>query len=377
VIRNVRPLVYAVALVLTLLPTMAAFYAVNTIVGSAVPLAFNFRISNELKASGDRLKQLAKSDPAKEGQYRREFSELQEVREAYDTLLGSGNHLQNAYLQVFFLISGLALVLGLLLAWWLNRRIIRSHDDAVLEMQRARERALFLEQSESWRLFAQKLVHEIKNPLTPVQMMVGRIPAKYEAIHPASNAEFRAILQETKAIVNEEIAKVNTWVEAFSHYARMPAPKKEPVELYALVTEFARQYQEQWPRLAIRVEGDPRLPALSADRALLKQVLFNLAKNSAEATADRANSLTLKIGLNENGDQTILAADAGPGIPAALTDKLFRPYASGKEDLGRGLGLAISKKILLEHGGDLEWIPAASGASFRLTIPTSPEAAKS
>jgi nitrogen fixation/metabolism regulation signal transduction histidine kinase len=368
-IRNIRWMVYVVALTLTLVPTVAAFYAMRSIVDSAVQLAFNQSISEELTKSGQRLKELAKAKPENELQYRQEFIELQDLRTAYDTLLSSGGNLQAAYMQVFFLISGLALMAALLLAWWLNRRIIRSHDSAVAQMEKAKERAIYLEQSESWRLFAQKLVHEIKNPLTPVQVMVGRIPQKYETLHSTPSPDFMSVLQETKSIVNEEITKVNNWVEAFSQYARMPAPRLKTTESKQLLESFVQQYKDYWPNLEISFSEGDTSPTLLCDSSLIKQVLFNLAKNSAEATQGKRGKFTLKLYQDLNGT-SIQTTDDGPGLSIDLAAHLFQPYATGKGDRGMGLGLAIGKKILLEHGGDLVFLPTPAGCSFVLNFPS-------
>jgi signal transduction histidine kinase len=368
-IRNIRWMVYAVALTLTLLPTIAAFYAMRNIVDSAVGLAFNQSISEELGKSGQLLKELAKAKPDSEPRYHQEFAELQELRTAYDTLLNSGGNLRSAYMQIFFLISGAALVAAFLLAWWLNRLIIRSHDSAIAQMEKAKERAIYLEQSESWRLFAQKLVHEIKNPLTPVQVMVGRIPQKYEASHIAPSEEFMSVLEETKAIVNEEISKVNSWVESFSQYARMPAPRLKSTEAKQLLESFVQQYKDYWSNLEICFSVGDASPQLLCDAGLVKQVLFNLAKNSAEAADGKRGRLTLELYQDQSGP-FIRVTDDGPGLSGDLAARLFQPYTTGKGERGMGLGLAIGKKILLEHGGDLVFRPTPAGCSFLLRIPS-------
>jgi len=370
-ILRIRWMVYSVALLLTLLPTLAAFYAVRNIVDSAVQLAFNQSISSELAKSGDRLKELAKANPQSESKYRQEFTELQEIRLAYDTLLQSGTNLQSAYMQVFLLISGAALLVALLLAWWLNRRIIHSHDLAVGQMEKAKERAIVLERSDSWRLFAQKLVHEIKNPLTPVQVMVGRIPQKYESAHPVASPQFRELLRETKEIVNEEISKVNNWVESFSQYARMPAPTLRPVYVNELLRAFKQQYLDHWSNLKLSISSNSESDRkqIYCDPILIKQVLFNLAKNSSEAGSGRAINFFLEAVAEESG-LTIKVSDDGPGLSANLAEHLFRPYASSKGDHGMGLGLAIGKKILLDHGGDLTLQASELGCTFLLVFPS-------
>ncbi len=371
-IRNIRWLVYSVALVLTLLPTIAAYYAVENIVQSAVQLGFNQNISAELDHSGQRLKELAKLNPAKEATYRKEFLQLQDLRGAYETLFRSGSVLKEAYLQTFLLISGLALFSAFLLAWWLNRRIIGSHDAALTQMRKAKERTLFLEQNESWRLFAQKLVHEIKNPLTPVQVMVGRIPKKYALLHPNPSLEFTTLVEETRAIVDEEILKVNQWIEAFSQYARMPAPKYVSIDPRQMLELFVQQYKDQWPMLQMSfVDHASQNIPLRCDPSLVKQVLFNLAKNTAEIETRGPLQFRLELLSFDNQSYGIRVSDDGPGISAAIAKRLFQPYTTEKGERGMGLGLAIAKKVLLEHGGEIEYVASEKGCTFLLTFPPS------
>src|SRR4051794_14562680 len=130
-IRNVRWSVYLVALLLTTLPIVGAFYATRGVLESAIGVGLNPRVSAELQKSGQRLKQLAKTDPRNEDTYREEFRRLQQVRSAYDLLLDLSPTLNLAYLKVFFIVTGISSVIAIFLPSWLNRRIIRSHDTAV------------------------------------------------------------------------------------------------------------------------------------------------------------------------------------------------------------------------------------------------------
>lgn len=159
---NIRWTVYAVAFILTALPTLGAYYSVRGILDSALSIGLSPQISHELENSGNRLKKLAQLDPSHKQQYRADFENLQETRGAYDTLVELAPTLQSSFVRVFLIVFGGTLLGAAVIAIWLNGEIIRSHQNATAEVQRANQRIFYLESRESWRLFAQKLVHEVR-----------------------------------------------------------------------------------------------------------------------------------------------------------------------------------------------------------------------
>jgi signal transduction histidine kinase len=382
---NIRWFVYTVAILLTVLPAVGGFFATENIVESAIAVGLNPRIALELDRSGTRLKELAKYNPQSKEVYREEFTQLQEIRKAYDVLLESSSALNRAYLEVYGIIFAFALTIALLLAWWLNRKVILSHDTAIQEMRKAQERTLYLENRESWRLFAQKLVHEVKNPLTTVQMMVARLSKKYEFYHTMGHMTGHAagqsdpffdILTETQSMVAEEVQKLDAWVEAFSNYARMPEPKWVRLNLNELLEEFKKQYYDFWPNLKISIDCPILSEAvLMGDPMLLKQVLFNLGKNAAEAAKDEAVHVQIKAEIHEDQTVCLRVEDDGPGIPAHIQSSLFLPYTTTKgQSQGMGLGLAIAKKVMQEHGGDISFVSLPRGSAFEMTFPSEKKA---
>lgn len=368
-IKNIRWPVYLVALALTLLPTLGAFYAVRGILDSATTIGINRGVTEELDRAGTRLKELAKFDPSHEEKYRTEFEKLQETRRNYGLLVDLAPALNTSYMEVFLIILGVALAMALGLAWWLNRKIIGSHEAAVSGMKVAQERNAYLENREAWRLVAQKFVHEVKNPLTPVKVMVGRLLSKYKSTHGEPSPEFEAVLQETRDMVSEETDKITRWVEAFSNYARMPDAALRNEDLRRVLEDFLRQYGDYWENLKIQWTATLGYGNwVHCDSVLFKQVLFNIAKNSSEASV--GSSLTLSISCEQvDGGYRLILKDNGPGLRPDLPMKLFQPYAGSKANAGgMGLGLAISKKIMLEHGGDIRFLPSNCGCGFELML---------
>jgi len=369
-IKNIRWPVYFVVLTLTLFPVFGSYYAIKGITDSASTLGLSPAVIGELDNASGRLKELAKINPAGADSYRSEFNHLQETKQNYQVLLDLSPALSRSYLEIFFIIFGIALAGGLVLAAWLNRKIIRSHDQAISGMKMAEERNAYLENREAWRLIAQKFVHEVKNPLTPIKVMVGHLLAKYQATHTARDSGFEEVLQETREMLSEETAKITRWVEAFSKYAQIPDAKVSRIDLQELLSDFSHRHREYWPNVTVTILPSNKPAVVSADAELFKQVLFNLIKNSNEAVASRPLQIQISLEEASDGALDISLQDDGPGLPEKLKNSIFKPYQSSKTELGgMGLGLAISKKIMLAQGGDIQWKPSDSGCTFLLKLP--------
>jgi signal transduction histidine kinase len=372
--RQFRFKLYLVVLSLAIVPTIVSYFTVSGILGSAMMLGMDQRIESQLDRAGRNLKTLSKFDPENEHLYKQQFLQLQEVRRTYTFLLDALPSMHRSYVYVFLIIIGIVILSALVLATWLNRKLIQAHDSILEKMKASQEQVFHLKNRESWRFVAQKLVHEIKNPLTPIQVMVARLPGKYLHFNSSSshgfNSEFKLILDETKQIVNEEIDKVNTWIEAFSRYARMPEPQIAQVNVREFISEFHRHYQNYWENLNITVNTDKLLQFnCSFDPMLMKQVLFNLAKNSAEAT-QKDVELSIEAREGERGGLTLVFIDNGPGLLPEIKERLFQPSISTKDaHQARGFGLAIVRKIMLEHGGDIRHFNPPQGCGFELWMP--------
>ncbi len=384
-----RQKIFLAAFVLIIIPTVISYFAVRGVLSSILDLGMDRRIESQLDLAGKNLKDLAKFDSENESLYKQQFLQLQEVKRTYTFLLDSLPSMHRIYLIAYLISLGIGLITALAIATWLNRKIIQSHQSALDEMKVSQDQIFYLENRESWRLVAQKLVHEIKNPLTPIQVMVSRLPAKYLTLHSHVTVEtggsegrggsenpiqeFKSVLDETKQIVTEEIQKINAWIEAFSKYARMPEPKISQVDLKEYLLEFQQNYGSYWDHLLVSVNFSDSLKlSCSFDPMLIKQVLFNLAKNSAESVTGRQIDFSIHIQNNEERGVTLVIRDNGPGIPVEFRELLFQPNISSKgSDQPRGFGLAIVKKILLEHGGDIRYLDLSEGCGFEIFLPNS------
>ncbi len=196
----------------------------------------------------------------------------------------------------------------------------------------------------AWGEVARRLAHEIKNPLTPIQLSAERLQHKLS--DRLDDASRQVLIRATETIVNQ-VGAMKGLVDAFSQYAKLPSPRIERLDLNGLVAEVARLY-EGHPALTLDLAPD--LPPVAGDPALLRQVLHNLLKNAAEAlTGVREPMLNVHTRLTREGID-LCVVDNGPGFPEHLFSRLFEPYATTKPK-GTGLGLPVVKKIVEEHHG--------------------------
>jgi two-component system nitrogen regulation sensor histidine kinase NtrY len=212
----------------------------------------------------------------------------------------------------------------------------------------------------AWQEVARRLAHELKNPLTPIQMSLETLLAAQKERSPA----FEAIFSQSAGAVLEEVERLRRIVDEFSRFARLPKPNKVRVDLSDLCRQVLSLYP---PDKAIRLESS--LPAgieVDADRDQLTPVLLNLLQNAHEAIVG-AGVVSLNVSEHE-GLARVEVEDTGPGVPREARARVFEPYFTTK-GTGTGLGLAIAARIAQEHGGVLAVEDGRAGARFVLTLP--------
>jgi nitrogen fixation/metabolism regulation signal transduction histidine kinase len=220
------------------------------------------------------------------------------------------------------------------------------------------------ERNAAWSEVARRLAHEIKNPLTPIQLSAERLARKLDGRLEPADAEFLA--RATQTIVSQ-VAAMKSMVDAFTGYARMPRAKLEALDLNALVSEVLALYDARALGLHLNLEAG--LPRVAGDSTLLRQVIHNLLQNAQDAlTSHPAPSVEVSTGLSNNA-VCLSVTDNGAGFPEHLMTRLFEPYATTKAK-GTGLGLAIVKKIVEEHHGKIKIENLKSGgAMIRISLP--------
>ena len=209
------------------------------------------------------------------------------------------------------------------------------------------------EHDAAWSEVARRLAHEIKNPLTPIQLSAERLVRKLSGELGEDSANF--LKRMTNTII-QQVDNLKLMVNAFSEYARAPSLHLQRVELNALVQEVSELYRVNDAKVAIQLQLAEELPPLKLDINRIRQLLVNLIKNALEALEENhvANAMiTVSTEYLHSSEQVALnVRDNGPGIPAELLPRLFEPYVTTKHK-GTGLGLAIVKKIVEEHAGHL------------------------
>lgn len=198
----------------------------------------------------------------------------------------------------------------------------------------------------AWGEVARRLAHEIKNPLTPIQLSAERLEHKLADKLSASDAE--VLTRSTHTIVNQ-VAALKSMVDAFAEYARSPRLNLARLDLNQLVREVLTLYESSDVRIELALAPD--LPPVQGDAALLRQVMHNLMRNAEDALADLPQA-EIRVSTEQADGSAVrwTIEDNGKGFPEALMGRLFEPYVTTKPR-GTGLGLAIVKKIVDEHHG--------------------------
>lgn len=262
----------------------------------------------------------------------------------------------------------------------LDHRVPLRHDDEVgavasafnfmmEDLRASKDRLVIAERIAAWQEIARRLAHEIKNPLTPIQMAMDTLRKTWKKQHPS----FDEILEESTSTVLEEVDRLKRIVTEFSDFARMPKPEFARIDVNDAVSSSLALYVGSAP---IEIRPAAGLPAIDADRRQLSQVLLNLVENARDAIAQRPEAaggqITVSTRVGDAGDRIeLIVEDNGPGVPSERKDKVFSPYFTTKEHKGgTGLGLAIVHRIVSDHGGRISLANVlGGGARFTVELP--------
>jgi two-component system nitrogen regulation sensor histidine kinase NtrY len=228
----------------------------------------------------------------------------------------------------------------------------------------------------AWRDVARRLAHEIKNPLTPIQLSAERLKRHFsDAPEPT-----RRLVDECARAIVAEVESLKSLVDEFSQFARMPAPKAVPTDLNALLADALALYTGLLTHATIELTAAADLPPVRLDGEQVRRVVINLVDNAIEALSEARETgrmskdvpgvISIDTAYHEaHGVVRLRVADNGPGLPAGDRSKLFMPYYSTK-GRGSGLGLAIVRRIIAEHGGSIEAADnTPQGTCFTIELP--------
>lgn len=217
----------------------------------------------------------------------------------------------------------------------------------------------------AWREVARGIAHEIKNPLTPIQLNTQRLKKKFKE----GSSDFTAVFDESTDVIIQEVEGLKKLVDEFSKFARMPEPNPKPYKLHRIIDDTLSLYKDIRKGIKFLINYDPKIDIINVDHEQFKRVFINLIENSIDAvngngiieidTSLTKDSKTVRIEVKDNGI----------GIPDENKDKLFLPYFSTKKK-GSGLGLAIANRIVVDHSGIIRIEDnQPRGAKFIIELP--------
>ena len=217
----------------------------------------------------------------------------------------------------------------------------------------------------AWREVAQGIAHEIKNPLTPIQLSTQRMRRKFEQ----GAVDFPEVFEIGTDTIIHQVQGLMELVNEFSRFARLPEPKLRPCGLNGLIDEVVNLYRSRESHVSLRTEIASELPLVMADPEQLQRVLINLMENAFEAT-ESAGEVRLQASADLKRSQLVIeVADQGKGIPEENKRHVFSPYFSTKLR-GSGLGLAICHRIVADHNGNITMRDnQPRGSIFRVNLP--------
>jgi two-component system, NtrC family, nitrogen regulation sensor histidine kinase NtrY len=227
----------------------------------------------------------------------------------------------------------------------------------------------------AWQEVAQRIAHEIKNPLTPIQLSAQRLLRYLDRsgrAHPgAPRTEFEKLSAECAGLIEREVQTLESLVDEFSQFARFPAARLAPADLNGIVESALALFQGRLDGISVSTNLSDSLPAVKADTELIRQVVANLIDNAAESMeGSPVRRLRVSTRVESEGDAVVIEiSDSGHGISPADKEKLFLPHFSTK-GRGTGLGLAIASRIIAEHNGTIrveDNMPV--GARFLIRFP--------
>jgi two-component system, NtrC family, nitrogen regulation sensor histidine kinase NtrY len=369
-------------------------------------VTFNFAGTREVRAllaaSMDDQKRLSQLDPARLDQYRRRFDEIGGVVRKLDIVALNRAEIARRYEVTFFAVFATVVVAALAMyALAMQRRqqrlarlqsslealsrgdvditigdgsrdligrIAKMIEQTSRDIGRDRRRIQYLDHLAAWQEAARRHAHEIRTPLTAARLEVDRL---VETVGEGA--------RQAQASIHEELDRLREFTRQFTSFARVGEPRLARQNLWEAVEEFRGTFAEAWD-LRLVLEQTSCDCTVRIDREMFRQVLVNLCNNSALAGA---KTVTFRVG-EERTRLLLDVSDDGPGVDPAVRGRLFEPYTTTRPiGEGMGLGLAISKKIMLDHGGDLElvwekgdpacpdWHECSSfpGATFRISLP--------
>ena len=246
----------------------------------------------------------------------------------------------------------------------------KNFNQMIERLKNQQEKLIINERHEAWGNLARKMAHEIKNPLTPIQLTIDRLKNKYSTQLDETDKEN---FKENLKIINNQIKQIEKLVNEFSDFARMPKPIFKKNDLIILIKDNINLLSELDKSININLKNNIEQIIFNSDKEQLSRVFFNLIKNSIESIQEKSEKVTnfnknIAIELNNNDNHiSLIVNDTGVGFKNLRTNvkDILNPYFTTKKK-GTGLGLSIVNKIINDHGGNIEFISKDEGAEIKI-----------
>jgi two-component system nitrogen regulation sensor histidine kinase NtrY len=248
----------------------------------------------------------------------------------------------------------------------------KNFNSMIARLKDQQEKLIINERHEAWGNLARKLAHEIRNPLTPIQLTIDRLQSKYSD-QISSNDQDN--YKENLNIIKNQIKQISNLVSEFSDFARMPKPVLKDNDLISLMNENIKLLKKLDDKIFIQLKSNTKKIFLNSDKEQLSRVFFNLIKNAIESIQQKHENIPNYKGkidieinkLDNNINLRIVDNGIGFGIFAANIKDILNPYFTTKKN-GTGLGLSIVNKIINDHNGKIEFIPIKEGAEININF---------
>jgi C4-dicarboxylate-specific signal transduction histidine kinase len=341
-VTRTRSLVFV--LITVAAATLLFWFFLHEISSVWLDVALRPEVRNALERSMEDQRTLRRLDPQHRGDYRKRFDETQRLMNRIEVIRMSREAMLRRFeLALIFVFAAAAIVTAIVM--WLRYRKAQE-----------RERRTYLDRMNALQETARRHAHEIKGPLAAARLELERYA---DLVRAGASDEER---MRAEASVSEELDRVARYAREFSSFAGIGKPALRRESLGEMVEEFCATFANAWPGMTLRDGGLDAI--VCADRDMFRQILVNLCSNSAGAGATLVQFAIVKSGSRVQ----LEVRDDGSGVPESLRARLFDPYVTTKKiGEGMGLGLAISRKVMLDHGGDLQLAATSpSGTTMRV-----------
>lgn len=336
----------AVLLVAVIAAAVLFWVLLHQISSVWLDVALRPEVRHALERSMEDQKKLRSLDPAQREEYRKQFDDTRTLLNRIEVLRMNRENMLRRFELALVVMFAIAALLAAVTLWVRYRRA------------QERERAEYLDRVTSLQETARRHAHEIKGPLTAARLELERLADLARTGAPDDEV---TLAQES---VSEELDRLARFTRAFSSFGGLGQPILRRESLGQVIEEFCSTFANAWPSLALQDGGGDAV--VCVDRDMLRQVLVNLCSNSAGAGAG-----SIAFAIVKNGARVLLdVRDDGSGIPPSLRARVFDPYVTTRKiGEGMGLGLSISRKLMLDHGGDLVLLDTSdTGTVFRLAF---------